>query len=123
MKAEKIFASEQLSDEDLEKVVGGSAEELADDSRFLNVLLGGNVIDRWGSGFAIQHISEIKNAWDKVGVTLKVGTSTANVGREGTKTNYTTSYFIGSQEITQSQARKHAMKFTRKILDITDWQW
>ena len=36
MKDEKILASEQLSDEDLEKVVGGSAEELADDSRFRN---------------------------------------------------------------------------------------
>ena len=41
MKGEKILASEKLSDEDLENVVGGSAEELADDSRFLNVLLGG----------------------------------------------------------------------------------
>jgi len=121
MKDEKILASEQLTDEDLEKVVGGY-EGGEDDEKFLNALFGGKM--------NLSSDDLLRAAWGKAGVMVRLSekkvTDTTYSYMGGvyyhTKTVYTPHYFADGQEITQSQARKHAMKFTGKILDITDWQ-
>ncbi|MBR5909851.1 MAG: hypothetical protein IKZ66_07790, partial [Schwartzia sp.] len=49
-KMRKLFANKALSAEDMDDVAGGTTQELADDSRFLNVLLRGHPAqpDRYG---------------------------------------------------------------------------
>ena len=47
MTKEDKFADELMSDEELDNVAGGCAEQMADDSRFLNSLNGST--DRYGS--------------------------------------------------------------------------
>ena len=124
MKDEKILANEKLSDEDLEKVVGGCYNGYEDDKKFLNAL-----------GFSIGSSSNIdayqqlfKDCWGKCGVTVRFSSKRKYVHGSGMfemgeyETVYTLHYFANGQEITQSQARKHAMRTTGKILDITDWQ-
>ena len=49
-KMRKLFANKVLDVEEMENVAGGSADQVADDSRFLNVLLRGHPAqcDRYG---------------------------------------------------------------------------
>jgi len=121
MKDEKILENEKLSDEDLEKVVGGY-EGGVDDKKFLNALFGGKM--------NLSSDELLRAAWGKAGVMVRIGEKKEmnynygglTGGHFTTETVYIPHYFADGHEITQSQARKHAMKFTGKILDITDWQ-
>ena len=108
---------ELMSDEELEKVSGGTTTEMADDSRFLNSLNGS--CDRYGEWrIGTQyHGEEITKAWATVGVKAELHSGFIFSKGEPNK------YFIGSQQVTQEQARQHAMKVTGHYMTEEDWKW
>ena len=110
--AEDKFADEIMSDEELDNVAGGTAGQMADDSRFLNSLNGST--DRYGSfrTFWGTGLNEIKNAWASLGIELD-----PNCGACDNK------YYLNGQEISQEQARQHAMKVTGHYMNRSDWDW
>ena len=119
-KMRKLFANKALDVEEMENVAGGSADQVADDSRFLNVLLRGHPAqcDRYGEkkiklDYANndRRFAEIEAAWKVCGVEAKV------------KKSYANHYYIDGFEVTQSQAMNHAMKVMGKKLKKSDWYW
>ena len=73
MAEEKKLADEVLSDEELDQVAGGSLQQSADDSLYLNDLLYGRPgqCDQYGKTrllFDLEARSDLKNAWASVGV-------------------------------------------------------
>ncbi len=119
-KMRRLHSDKMLTVDEMEDITGGTAEEWADDSRFLNVLLGGHVVDRWGPKYAADHISEITFAWQEVGVVAM----TAESGTEGVGNDHGhNQYFINGKKVTHEQARQHAMKVTGKYLKPSDWNW
>ena len=110
---EKKLANAAMSDEELDQVAGGTASEIADDSRFLNSLNGstdryGSFRTFWGAGH-----EEIKNAWASLGIETDLDSSTGGDNK----------YYLNGQEITQEQARQHAMKVTGHYMTESDWKW
>ena len=112
MEKEKILKDAAMSEEELDQVAGGTASEIADDSRFLNSLNGST--DRygafrtfWGTGY-----KEIKNAWASLGIETDLNSGTLD-----------NKYYLNGQEITQEQARQHAMKVTGHYMTESDWKW
>ena len=108
---------EQLSDDELEKVAGGTVTETANDSRFLNSLNGS--CDRYGE-WRIRnqdHDDEIRKAWETVGVKAEINTSFVFGQGKPNK------YFIKGQQVTQEDARQHAMKVTGHFMTEKDWKW
>ncbi len=107
---------EQLSDEELENVVGGSCYESADDSKFLNVLLQGakyHQCDRYGSTkmfFGIG-ISDVFKAWRSLGIEFASYPLRAN------------QYFKDGKEISQKEAWAHAENLVGKHLTEKQWNW
>ncbi|MBO4401772.1 MAG: hypothetical protein J5809_08000 [Selenomonadaceae bacterium] len=114
--AEDKFADETMSDEELEGVAGGNCYESADDSRFLNSLNGST--DRYGErriaftpGTSIEE--EIQRGWKTVGIDFE-WRGGGNIGNH---------YRLNGREISQEQARQHAMKVTGKQMTESDWKW
>ena len=107
------FADEIMSDDELDNVTGGSAEETEDDSRFLNSLNGS--CDRYGAARVVfQLISipkEIKKAWATVGIEAELYLSSDN------------KYYLDDKQITQEEARQHAMKVTGHYMSESEWNW
>ncbi len=101
----------------LDEVAGGGAPSgygngytgWANSSRFLNVLLGGAVCDRYGSFKAGFHSEEIISAWTKVGVEL-------------TNENGMV-YKINGKKVSAQRAFEHAMNVTGRHLKPEDWCW
>ena len=123
-KMRKLFANKALSAEDMDDVAGGTTQELADDSRFLNVLLRGHPAqpDRYGEekiNYDVANnssrIAEVKAAWAACGVTLK----DASAGAFGKKNVY---YYNG-EEVTRAYAMQRAMSHMGKFLEKSDWYW
>ena len=119
-KMRKLFANKALDVEEMENVAGGSYDQTADDSRFLNVLLRGHPAqcDRYGEkkiklDYANndRRFAEIEAAWKVCGVEAKV------------KKSYANHYYIDGLEVTQSQAMNHAMNVMGKQLKKSDWYW
>ena len=119
-KMRKLFANKALDVEEMENVAGGSADQTADDSRFLNVLLRGHPAqcDRYGEKKITldyanndRRFAEIEAAWKVCGVEAKV------------KKSYANHYYIDGFEVTQSQAMNHAMNVMGKKLKKSDWYW
>ena len=96
---------EKMSDEELDKVAGGTFHEVADDSHFLNSLNGS--CDRYGS------VEETKKGWATVGITADL----SNIAWEHNK------YYLNGKQITQEEARQHAMKVTGHHMTEKDWKW
>ena len=109
-----IYAAEILNEEQLNLVAGGTCSETADDTRFLNSLNGST--DRFGafkcfwSGRPV--IKMVEDAWAKLGITADIGT--------GSKDN---SYYYNGKQITQEEARQHAMQVTGHYMRESDWKW
>ena len=107
---------EQMSEEELEHVAGGTWAQTANDSRFLNSL---NGLTNNYSAFQIAATpgtkiqEEIQRGWAKVGITF-----TWHNGI--TKDN---EYYLNGKKITQDEARPHAMMVTKKVIDVKDWDW
>ena len=120
MAKEDKIADEMLTDDELDNVAGGTCCEMADDSRFLNVLLAGKPgqCDRYGplkmywlTGF---YIGEIENAWSHVGIEAHL-----NSGFKGNKYK-----IMGTdQSLTQAEARQYAMNYVGRQLKESDWNW
>ena len=121
-KMRKLFANKALDTEQMDDVAGGTYHQTADDSRFLNVLLRGHPAqpDRYGErkldlDYAnnASRYAEIRAAWNACGVYLQhIGTvESDNV------------YYIGDKEVTQEQARQHAMNVMGRQLKKSDWYW
>ena len=121
-KMRKLFANKALDVEEMDNVAGGSYHELADDSRFLNVLLRGHPAqpDRHGErklelDYAnnSSRYAEIRGAWDACGVRLqKIDETGGN------------RYVLHSgREVTREQAMNHAMNVIGKQLKKSDWYW
>ncbi len=112
----KTKAENILDMEDLEKTAGGTPGELADDTRFLNVLLRGrqgqpgryNAVKCFFSGDVAR---EIQTAWKSVGIDIWQ----ADVGGN--------SYSLNGKEITRDEAWAHAEKVVGKHLEKKDWDW
>ena len=123
-KTEKMrqkFADKALDVEQLEEVAGGivytgSAEKLADDSRFLNVLLRGHPDQpnrygetRAGSIYEGDAISrEVSKAWAACGIDWQPGMD---------------SYYDNRVGISREKAMQLAMKRMGKQLKKSDWYW
>ena len=107
---------EQMSEEELEHVAGGTWAQTANDSRFLNSL---NGLTNNYSAFQIAATpgskiqEEIQRGWAKVGIkfTWHNGAISGN------------EYYLDGQKITQSDARRHAMEQVGKFMDVKDWDW
>ena len=113
--------TKKIPNEDLEAVSGGTASETAEDSRFLNVLLQGrpHQCDRYGSyrTWCGTHDQEIMNAWASVGI--KAELNSGNIVSGGSDNEY----FLNGKQITQEQARQHAMDVVGKHLTREQWDW
>ncbi len=119
-KMRKLFADKQVSAEQLENVAGGTKDQIADDSCFLNILLLGHPAqcDRYGSAKLKYDIAnnpsrykEIRNAWAACGVEV---TMHADRGNE---------YRADGKYLSQSQAMDYAMKRMGKMMKKSDWYW
>ena len=121
-KTEKMrqkFADKALDVEQLENVAGGTAHQVADDSRFLNVLLRGHPDQpnrygetRAGSIYEGDAISrEVSKAWAAVGITCDADTCG------------NTWYYNDRIGVSQEQARQLAMQRMGKQLKKSDWYW
>ena len=121
-KMRKLFANKALDVEEMDNVAGGSYHELADDSRFLNVLLRGHPAqpDRHGErklelDYANNgsRYAELRAAWEACGVHLhKIDETGGN------------RYVLHSgREVTREQAMNHAMNVIGKQLKKSDWYW
>jgi len=116
-----MMATKKLSDNSLNLVSGGTKQETADDSRFLNVLLYGRPYqcDRYGEYRVSRgdHDGEISNAWASVGV--QVAFDSGTLVRDGGANHY----YVNNKEVTQEQARQYAMKVTGVYLTRAQWDW
>ncbi|MBR2180004.1 MAG: hypothetical protein IJ862_06400 [Selenomonadaceae bacterium] len=112
---EKKLANAAMSDEELDNVAGGTCYEMADDSRFLNSLNGS--FNRYGATrcfFSSSYGREkLKEAWLTVGIETKLSKS-LSVNNE---------YYLDGKQITQEQARQHAMEVVGKQMTESDWKW
>ena len=118
MKDEKFLQEEKLSDEELEKVSGGTHSELAEDSRYLNVLLQGTNVrhkcDRYGTFRLIFDGAaqvDVMNAWQALGVNVELNEFGSN------------EYIIGGEKVSRQQAWDHAERTTGKTLKREQWDW
>ncbi len=110
---------EAMSDDELSMVAGGTKEETANDSRFLNSLNGS--CDRYGT-YKVSPSTpgsdarreEIKNAWATVGIDAYLYTDAYG---------YFNAYYLNGRSITQQQAREHAMNVTGHHMTESDWNW
>ena len=112
------YADEIMSDEELDKVSGGTNSELADDSRFLNVLLQGtnkyHQCDRygefrmlWSAGAAHD---DLRKAWNSLGIEITYSTA----GSE---------YRLNGNKISREEAWAHAESLVGKHLTKEQWNW
>ena len=112
------YADEIMSDDELDKVAGGSPGELADDSRFLNVLLHGtnkyHQCDRYGD-FRLFWSDDSRNdlikSWNSLGIEL-----------EGSFCKYNT-YKLNGNKISREEAWAHAESLVGKHLTKEQWNW
>ena len=120
-KMRKLFADKQVDAEQLEGVAGGSKYQVADDSRFLNVLLRGHPdqCDRYGETRAGSFYEgnqigrEVTKAWAAVGITCNASIGAINSYKDA-KTG---------QSITRDQALALAQQRVGKTLKESDWYW
>ena len=102
-----------MSEEQLESVASGTCLESARDSYFLNALNGSiKRYEVWQMGYE-DHNDEIIKAWARVGVKLEVSESIFVANK----------YFINGKQVSQEDARKHAMGLIGKHMEEEDWYY
>ncbi len=102
---------EEMSDEELEQVAGGTFKETAGDTRFLNDLAG--LCDRFGATKAFFYPGivedEASKGWSKIGITVHTGFSGSNA------------YYLNGEQISRQQAFEYALKkFGRNLKDLPE---
>lgn len=113
----KITNTNTLTMDDLYQVTGGNCREIADDSRFLNRL--NHSTDRWGAWKCWCNSSikgKVHNAWLKLGIDTKL--DACATGKAGGRNKY----YLNGVEITQAQARQHAMEVTGHYMTNSEWK-
>ena len=105
MSEEKILKSEELTEEDLDEVAGGTYKQVRDDLNFFNSVMPGKLPvpsagDSWKE--RMESLSNMYNgvagAWGEFGVEAKLGLRLNN------------KYSIGGHEVTPDQARIHVLR-------------
>ena len=118
-KMRKLFADKQVSTEQLEAVAGGCTGQIAEDSRFLNVLLRGHPdqCDRYGetrASYETESIgAEVTKAWAAVGITYQINSRGLN-----TYLDAETGHVLSLVE-----AKRLAEQRVGKKLYYQDWYW
>ena len=118
MTKEDKFSEEMLTDDELNNVAGGTPGELADDSRFLNVLLHGtnkyHQCDRY-SGFTMflsePALYDLRKSWNSLGIELEDSRFVGNT------------YKLNGKEISRAEAWAHAESLVGKHLTKEQWNW
>ena len=112
------YADEIMSDDELDKVAGGTSGESADDSRFLNVLLQGtnkyHQCDRYGEWrifWSIGARDDLTKAWNSLGIEVEDRLCGKNI------------YKLNGKEISQADAWAHAESVVGKHLTKEQWNW
>ncbi|MBR5914157.1 MAG: hypothetical protein IKZ58_07345 [Selenomonadaceae bacterium] len=123
MSEEKIMNDEMMSDDELGQVAGGNIYEIADDSRFLNSLNGST--DRYGATKCFLDATSISDnteaAWAALGIKcVSLGIKSSGYNSVGNTHN---KYYLNGQQISQEEARQHAMKVTGHYMTEKDWKW
>ena len=110
---ENKLANAAMSDDELDKVAGGTENEMANDSRFLNSLNGS--CDRYGATRLVfeNHVEEIEKAWATVGIKAYMRSYALSDNE----------YYLDGKQITQEEARRHAMNVTGHYMIESDWKW
>ncbi|MBQ7477182.1 MAG: hypothetical protein IJT06_07295 [Selenomonadaceae bacterium] len=103
MSEEKILKSEELNDEQLDEVAGGTMQQIYSDVEFLKKL--GMDLDlpdvRQLRQLEIRHVGTVvQEAWKEIGIHCDYSPYRI-VGNR---------YFLNGEEITQDEARIHAIK-------------
>ena len=113
MTEEKKIAEEMLNNEELDSVAGGTVSETADDSRFLNTLNGST--DRHSATRLFcddgTRRNKIIQGWATVGI------------KSSCESIWKNEYRLDGKEITQEEARRHAMNVTGRHLTESEWKW
>ncbi len=111
-----------LDENQLDQAAGGSAGEMSDDSKFLNVLLQGRPgqPDRYGAAKCFFSLSgdipnELTAAWKSVGIEFD---NKCDMGNGATNT-----YKLNGKQITQAQAWAHAEQVVGRHLENHEWNW
>ena len=118
-KMRKLFADKQVSTEQLEAVAGGCTGQIAEDSRFLNVLLRGHPdqCDRYGetrASYETESIgAEVTKAWAAVGITYQINSRGLNTYYEAET----------GKPLSWLAAQRFAMQRMGKQLYYQDWYW
>ena len=118
-KMRQLFADKQVSTEQLEDVAGGCTAQIAQDSRYLNVLLRGHPdqCDRYGETRAMYETesigAEVTKAWAAVGITYQINSRGLNSYKDA-KTGHPLNWV---------EAQKLAEQRMGKQLNYSDWYW
>ena len=103
--------------------MGGNS--LAQDSRFLNVLLRGREVTcgRYGRWTIAGHIDEVVRAWKSVGVDYSEDfiQNIPSVGGSSFGGTVKTHYYIDGKSVSRYDAWVHAEKVVGKHLKRADW--
>lgn len=108
----------QLGYYELDKVVGGGTGQLAEDSRYLNVLLRGTDYyrcDRYGStkiAWSVGAENDVLRAWASLGIKVTSDFAFTN--------NH---YKLNGKEISRQEAWAHAEELAGKHLKKSDWNF
>ena len=108
MKDEKILQEEILSDDELEKVVGGYNGG-SDDRKFFNYLFGGKI--------DLSSDDLLCAAWEKSGVTVKLKGKMVQVHKHLSARKNIPHYFVGGREVSRQDAIRQVLK-TRGWNDV-----
>ena len=112
------YADEIMSDDELDKVAGGTLRESANDSRFLNVLLHGtnkyHQCDRYGEFrmfCAESSRNDLIKSWNSLGIEIEQSRFVGNT------------YKLNGKEISRAEAWAHAESLVGKHLTEAQWNW
>ena len=106
---------ERMSDAELDRVAGGGIMETTRDSQLLNRLNGSTErYNIWQISVG-NHDGEIVRAWAALGVQAIIHSGTFLSDGSDNR------YFIDGKEVTQDQARLHAMNVTGHYMTWDDW--
>ena len=105
---------EKLSDEELEKVAGGTWGQTAGDTRFLNDLAG--LCDRFGQTAGFFKFGTVADeackGWSKIGIQVNPGWYSGNA------------YYLDGQRITRKEAFEYALKkFGKNLKDMPEGKY
>jgi hypothetical protein len=114
-KMKENFPGRELPPEQLDNVAGGNTNEMAQDCKFLNYMLGDKECKLWIPGDPNHYVDfppkHVEDAWAKVGIKAKCYDVSVLYNK----------YYLDGKEITRKQAFAHAQKVLNKYVKDSDW--